>query len=817
MEGLPFLRVPTMPPAAQPPSPPDLPSGSRMSQWLLGPDPQQHEGIRLLGRVIVVHLCGLLLMGLTSLAGLVPAAQVLAMGGYFAFGWVLFFSLIRSGWTRQHSATSTHAVRAAYGMSTIVFAYATMDVARGVALQLLCLVLVMHVDRLRLRPAMWIITGSVAALIITLTGLQWLSPERIHLRAEIHNLMLATVMLPIAVLLINEAHRVSSRARQHSGELGTLLASLRAQSSHDELTGLPNPRHMRAVIEHEIKRHGRSGQPFCLTLFDVNLSEPTGTHELPPAAQRELADLVAADLSPADTLTLWSPGRWLLAQSATGLADARDTVERIQLVVRRHDWSHVAKGLRVALSAGTTEHQFGDTPDAMLGRAAKALQRARHEGLDHHATDPPLPPGARGNRALLNQLGRRPRPAAPRPAASPLARRPRPVMRLAPARPGTARATAGDWWPAGLQDLPHRIGELLLGADPAIRERLRLSLGGMVVYACWLALMLGYALPQGLITPDAARMLTVCDLLGMLVFYPLIRSGWTANWRDPQLALPQILFGTFVCAVGFAAVPDLRYAILQLACFVQLFGAAVLTAPQTRLATVSAIVLLLLALAWTWTPQADMRDFILETLVVATSCYVIATIGVQSYRFSQHRAQVQQEQGALLDTIERVRAHLIQDLSTGAHTRAYLGEWLEREAARHERTQQVFCVALMRLDPIVSLDPRQRNAVDAAQMQRLATLARTVLRETDLLGRWTPQEFLALLPDTAASPLCVQGLDRLRAQVALQFGPAPLGATLSCGIAEYRPGEPLPRLIERAQRGLHAARASGGNRCVLAD
>lgn len=803
--------------ADQPPPPPDLAADHRLRQRLLGPDPRQQGGIRLLGRVIVVHVCGLMLMSLTSLAGLVPAAQVAAMGAYFAFGWVLFYGLIRSGWMLRHSDAWGDTTRAAYGMSTVVFAYATMDVARGLALQLVCLVLVMHVDRLRLRQAMLITTGSVVALVVALVGLQWFSPERIDLRTEIHNLMLATMLLPIAVLLVNEANRVASRARQHSGELSAQLAELRTASLRDELTGLPNARHMRTVIEQEIKRHGRNGQPFCLTLFDVDLSAPDDPAELPAAVQRELVELVAPAISLADTLALWSPGRWLLVQPATDLADARDVVERIQLAVRRHGWSSGTKGLRVTLSAGSTEHQFNDTLDAMLSRATHALQRARQDGRDHHATEPMVPPGTRGSRALLSQLGRRLSAAAPGRAASPLARRPRPVMRVATDRPGTARPASAHFLPAWLQRLPSRLGELVLGADPALRERLRLSLGGIVAYGCWLVLMHGYALPQGLITPAAARALTVLDLFGILTFYPLIRSGWSARWPDPQLALPQILFGCIVCAVGFATVPDLRYATLQFMCFVQLFGMAVLNARQTRAATVGAIILLLLALGWTWSPQVAPRSFILETLVVATSCYVVISIGVQSFRFGQHRAQVQQEQGALTDAIERLRSQLIHDPGTGAHTRAYLSEWLEREVARHERTRQRFCIALMRLDPQVSLDPTQRGAVDDALLQRLATLGRTVLRETDLLGRWSPQEFLALLPDTAASPLSVQGLNRLRMQVATQFGPPPLGTTLSCGIAEYHPGEPLPRLLERAQRGLHAARASGGNRCVLAD
>uniref|UniRef100_UPI0035AE2D6A GGDEF domain-containing protein n=1 Tax=Aquabacterium sp. TaxID=1872578 RepID=UPI0035AE2D6A len=391
--------------ATQPPSPNAAAPASGLRRRLLGSHPRQQDGIRRLAHMIVVDVCCLLLLGLISLAGFVPAVQAASVAAYCALGWALLYGLIRSGRTIRRDEAWSDTVVAAYGMSTVVFAYATLDVVRGLALQLVCLVLVMHIDRLRLRQAMLLTIGSVAALIATLAGLQWLTPGRIDLRTEIHNLMLATTLLPIAVLLINEAHRVSSRARQHSGQLGELLATLRAESLHDEFTGLPNARHMHTLIEHEIKRHGRHGQPFCLTLLDVTPNDPDSPPDLPAATQRELAELVALGIGPADTLALWSPGRWLLAQPATGLADASDVVERILQAARRHDWSHGAQGPRVSLSAGSTEHQFSDTLDSMLSRATRALERARGEGAGHHATEPVLPPGTRGSRALLNQLG----------------------------------------------------------------------------------------------------------------------------------------------------------------------------------------------------------------------------------------------------------------------------------------------------------------------------------------------------------------------------------------------------------------------------
>jgi diguanylate cyclase (GGDEF)-like protein len=786
------------------------------------PGHRQSEDLRRLRRMVLIHLCGILLMVLTRHAGFAATWQVAAMSAYFALGWVVFYTLMRSGRSARLADNWIDTLGAAYGMSAIVLAYLMLDVARGLALQLVCIVLVMHVDRLRLRQALLITVGGIAALLGALGALHQLAPRSIDLRVEAYNLVLAIVLLPIAALLINEAHRVSGRARQHSGELARLLAELRARSQRDTLTGLPNARYMSTLIEHEIARHGRNGQPFCLTLFELDPSGPDRT-PAPPAAWPQVARLAAGAIDPADAFAPWSPGCWLLLQPATELADARDTVERVRQAVRRHDWSRLAPGHRMAVSAGTAGHQFNDSPDAALGRAEQALRRAQHTGPDRSATEPELPADARGPRALISLLGARRAAPASAMALPPLARRARPVMRVS-SSPNNQTGALPHW----LDQLPRRVGDALLSRSPELREHLRLPLTGSLVYLIWLVLLHGYAVPQGLMAPRAAAWLTAYDLVGMLAFYPVIRCGWSARWSDPPLMQIQMLFGCGACALCFATAPVLRVAMLQFMCFIQLFGMAVLAAHHTRVVTLGTIGMQLGLLAWSWATDADRQRFMLEAIAMAASSYIVGSIGLQSYRFARYREQVQQEQGALNDALEQARGQLIHDPLTGLLTRDHLVEQLRREIARRERTGQGFCVALIGLDPFTRVDNRPVYTASDALLQGFATLGRAVLRNTDLLARWTQQEFLALLPDTAAGTQGVQGLERLRVQAATHLTEAsdditsptqpPLTrATLACGIAEYRPGEPLTQLLARAERGLYAARASGSNRCVLAD
>ena len=95
-----------------------------------------------------------------------------------------------------------------------------------------------------------------------------------------------------------------------------------------------------------------------------------------------------------------------------------------------------------------------------------------------------------------------------------------------------------------------------------------------------------------------------------------------------------------------------------------------------------------------------------------------------------------------------------------------------------------------------------------------ADLARPLLREGDVLGRWGGEEFLLVLP--GASPAQAQQvLDRLQAAVrnALLAGQS---VTFSAGVAAHRGNESMDALLSRADAALYEAKHAGRDRIALA-
>ena len=98
-------------------------------------------------------------------------------------------------------------------------------------------------------------------------------------------------------------------------------------------------------------------------------------------------------------------------------------------------------------------------------------------------------------------------------------------------------------------------------------------------------------------------------------------------------------------------------------------------------------------------------------------------------------------------------------------------------------------------------------------LAQLADVTQSLLRCEDMVARLGGEEFMVVLPLTSLQQ-CHKLADRLRHTIAdYDFGIGQGNVTLSIGVAEYRCGEPLVSLIERADRALYSAKDVGRD-CV---
>jgi two-component system cell cycle response regulator len=122
-------------------------------------------------------------------------------------------------------------------------------------------------------------------------------------------------------------------------------------------------------------------------------------------------------------------------------------------------------------------------------------------------------------------------------------------------------------------------------------------------------------------------------------------------------------------------------------------------------------------------------------------------------------------------------------------------------------------------DNFKSINDRFGHSAGDEVLRALASRARAIIRETDLIGRLGGEEFAAVLKDVAL-PAALETADRLRQEVAatpFTVAGGEISVTVSVGVATRRPQDDnSTQLLRLADEALLTAKVGGRNRVIAA-
>jgi diguanylate cyclase (GGDEF)-like protein len=230
---------------------------------------------------------------------------------------------------------------------------------------------------------------------------------------------------------------------------------------------------------------------------------------------------------------------------------------------------------------------------------------------------------------------------------------------------------------------------------------------------------------------------------------------------------------------------------------------ALLVAPRIALILAMAATATYLATGLAVTPNPAPGPLV-QMLVNLTGLYLLAYIGTSVGR-EQRRAR---DAAIRLSTIDSL---------TGLYNRTFFFSALEREIARGDRSGRAFCLVMLDLDDLKTVNDRYGHIAGDQVLRSVSDVVRNGVRKIDVAARYGGDEFVALLPETDPTGGWVLA-EKIRLTVADQAAPGIEPApTVSVGVVSYpADGRSADALLVSADRAMYASKRGGKNRVARA-
>ncbi|MBV8547594.1 MAG: diguanylate cyclase [Acidobacteria bacterium] len=157
---------------------------------------------------------------------------------------------------------------------------------------------------------------------------------------------------------------------------------MRSMAMTDELTRLPNRRHILAAAEIAFDAAKREARPAAVIVLDIDHFKrinDTWSHAAGDAVLQSVARTCRVALRPADLIGRIGGEEFLVVLNSASEHQAREIAERLRLAVERLDFTSIAPNLRVTISLGVCVTSDYNT-NAAIATADTMLYRAKERG-----------------------------------------------------------------------------------------------------------------------------------------------------------------------------------------------------------------------------------------------------------------------------------------------------------------------------------------------------------------------------------------------------------------------------------------------------
>ncbi|HEX8616369.1 MAG TPA: GGDEF domain-containing protein [Thermoanaerobaculia bacterium] len=163
---------------------------------------------------------------------------------------------------------------------------------------------------------------------------------------------------------------------------------MRDMAMTDELTRLPNRRHLLAAAGEELQRAEERGEPFSMLALDIDhfkrINDAYG-HAAGDAVLQRVAHACRTALRPGDRIGRTGGEEFTVLLPSTTQDAAVTVAERLRAAVEALDCSDIDPAVHITISIGVAELQRAESVVRLTARADAVLYRAKEQGRNRVA------------------------------------------------------------------------------------------------------------------------------------------------------------------------------------------------------------------------------------------------------------------------------------------------------------------------------------------------------------------------------------------------------------------------------------------------
>ncbi len=324
-----------------------------------------------------------------------------------------------------------------------------------------------------------------------------------------------------------------------------------------------------------------------------------------------------------------------------------------------------------------------------------------------------------------------------------------------------------------------------------------------------------------------------------VVFFILLRSGFSRRFKDPGMTTTQIVSGIlYMSFLMYMGGHEYRSVVMHGYIIVVLFGVFYLSTWGFAIISLTSIVSYMVATSCIvyrhgmyYSVNFEVAQFAVFSIVMLFAMYLGGyqarlrkKLREQSKGLIESHLQITQQKDALEYSQKELQQALYKlgqlaakDELTGLDNRRQFDEVMKGQISKAETLGASLGLLMLDLDHFKQVNDQYGHSAGDSVLSAFSELGPLCLRRSDFVARYGGEEFVVLIPETDQASLleCAERINKFARSLRFDDIDPDLRVTVSIGATLYQRNETMHSFMSRADKALYDAKKQGRDRVIF--